>query len=76
MLVPAGVRAITVRTRIDTHVIPGESAILPGLPDHEVCCPTHAALPDDPEVFGIVLRFLEGSGAAQRPSRPASGSGP
>jgi triacylglycerol lipase len=65
--VPKGVRAITVRTPIDTHVIPGESAALPGVPDHEVCCPTHAGLPDDPEVFGVVLRFLEGRGNTPTP---------
>lgn len=69
--VPRSVRAITVRTQIDTHVIPGESAALPGVPDHEVCCPTHSGLPDDPEVFGIVLRFLEG-----REDAPTPRSGP
>jgi len=56
---PAGVEAITVRTPIDTHVVPGESATLPGVPDHVVCCPTHAGLLDDEEAFLVVLDFLE-----------------
>ena len=56
---PSGVEAITIRTVIDTHVVPGESATLPGVVDHEVCCPTHAGLLDDAEVFEIVRSFLE-----------------
>ncbi|HSH75409.1 MAG TPA: alpha/beta fold hydrolase [Longimicrobiales bacterium] len=57
--VPEGLDAITVRTPIDTHVVPGESATLPGVPDHSVCCPTHRGLLRDDEVFRIVLDFLE-----------------
>ena len=72
--VPEGVRAITVRTQIDTHVIPGESAALPGVPDHEVCCPTHAGLPDDPEVFGILLHFLEGADRQRHPVMGENGA--
>lgn len=60
---PAGVEAITVRTHIDTHVVPGESATLPGVPDYTVCCPTHAGLLDDEEVFVIVIDFLERIGS-------------
>jgi len=61
--VPAGVEALTIRTPIDTRIIPGESAILPGVADEIVCCPTHAGLIRDLEVFRIVRRFLEqGSG--------------
>lgn len=56
---PAGVEALTVRTSFDTHVIPGESAKLPGVPDREVCCPTHPGLLTHPEVFRIVRLFLE-----------------
>lgn len=59
--VPDGVEAITIRTVVDTHVVPGESASLPGIPDHELCCPTHAGLMRDDEVFRIVLEFLEGA---------------
>lgn len=56
---PDGVEAITVRTPIDTHVLPGESATLPGVKDHVVCCPTHPGLLEDEDVFLIVLDFLE-----------------
>jgi len=56
---PDGVPAITIRTPIDTHVVPGESATLPGVPDHTVCCPTHQGLLRDDEVFSIVAGFLE-----------------
>lgn len=56
---PAGVEAMTIRTVIDTHIVPGETATLPGVPDHELCCPTHAGLLRDEDVFGLVLSFLE-----------------
>lgn len=64
---PRGVEAITVRTPIDTHVLPPESATLPGVQDHVVCCPTHPGLIEDEEVFLIVLDFLE-----RRASAPAA----
>lgn len=57
---PEGVDAITIRTLVDTHIVPGESATLPGVPDYEICCPTHPGLIRDDEVFRIVLDFLEG----------------
>jgi triacylglycerol lipase len=57
--VPPGVRALTVRTSFDTHVIPGESATLPGVPDIEVCCPTHPGTLTHAQVFAVVRRFLE-----------------
>jgi len=57
--VPTGVEALTVRTPIDTHVLPAESATLPGIPDREVCCPTHSGMLNHQEVFTIVRRFLE-----------------
>lgn len=59
---PEGVEAITVRTQIDTHVLPAESATLPGVPDHEVCCPTHPGMLRDAEVFQIVGAFLAAGG--------------
>ena len=55
---PSGVEALTIRTTIDTHIIPGESATLPGVTDHKLCCPTHAGLLHDEEVFQLVLTFL------------------
>lgn len=57
--VPLGVEAFTIRTPIDTHVIPGESAVLPGVADETVCCPTHAGLLHDLEVFRLIRRFLD-----------------
>ena len=57
--VPAGVEAMTVRTPVDTHVLPGESATLAGVEDHVVCCPSHAGLLDNLEVFRLVRRFLD-----------------
>lgn len=56
--VPDGVEALTVRTPIDTHVLPGTSATLAGVPDTVVCCPTHEGLLDDLEVFRVVADFL------------------
>lgn len=56
---PLGVEAVTVRTAVDTHIVPGESATLPGVVDHELCCPTHPGLIRDDDVFEIVLEFLE-----------------
>jgi len=56
---PTGVEAITIRTVIDTHVVPGVSATLPGVPDYELCCPTHAGLLRDDDVFDVVRSFLE-----------------
>jgi triacylglycerol lipase len=57
--VPTGVDAMTIRTPIDTHVLPGESATLPGVEDHTVCCPTHQGLLRSDDVFYLVLDFLE-----------------
>jgi triacylglycerol esterase/lipase EstA (alpha/beta hydrolase family) len=56
---PIEVESVTIRTVIDTHIVPGTSATLPGVPDHEVCCPTHAGLMRDNEVFELVRSFLE-----------------
>lgn len=57
---PLGVDAITIRTIFDTHIVPGERANLPGLTNHELCCPTHAELLRDEDVFDLILNFLEG----------------
>ena len=57
--VPVGVEAITIRTILDTHIVPGESATLPGVPDHELCCPTHAGLLRHEEAFSLLVSFLE-----------------
>ncbi len=57
--VPDGVEAITVRTPVDTHILPPESAMLDGYPDYLVCCPSHGGLLRNADVFRIVRRFLE-----------------
>jgi len=56
--VPAGVGAMTIRTLLDTHIVPGESGTLSGVPDVVVCCPTHEAISRDPEVFDVVAGYL------------------
>ncbi len=56
--VPEGVEAMTVRTPIDALVLPIESAILDGVPNHQVCCPTHAGLLRSLDVYRIVRLFL------------------
>ncbi|MFQ5537653.1 MAG: esterase/lipase family protein [Gemmatimonadota bacterium] len=56
--VPPGVEALTVRTPMDTHILPGESATLPGVPDVIVCCPSHAGMLRDTRIFRVVRRFL------------------
>ena len=55
---PVGVEAVTVRTPLDTHILPSESATLPGVPDETVCCPTHTGLLRDLEAFRVIRRFL------------------
>jgi len=56
--VPPGVEAMTIRTPLDTHVLPEESATLPGVTDHTVCCPTHEGLIGDMEAFRLIRQFL------------------
>lgn len=58
-VLPPGVEAITIRTPIDMRVVPGESALLPGVEDHTVCCPSHQGLLRDENVFLLVVDFLE-----------------
>lgn len=63
--VPPGVEIVTLRTPLDAHVLPSESATLPGVEDVEVCCPTHEGLLRDLEVFRIVRRFLSDGVASE-----------
>ncbi len=56
--VPESVSAMTIRTPLDTHVLPGENATLPGALDIEVCCPTHPGLMSDTETFLFIQTFL------------------
>lgn len=60
--VPYGIEALTIRTPLDLHILPPESAAIPGIRDVQVCCPTHAGLLDDLEVFALIERFLRDGG--------------
>jgi triacylglycerol lipase len=55
---PPGVEALTIRSMVDMHVLPEENATLPGVPDVEICCPTHHGLLADMDAFRAVRRFL------------------
>lgn len=59
---PPEVDALTIRTPLDLHILPPESAVIPGVPDLQVCCPTHAGLLDDPDVFVRIEAFLRAEG--------------
>jgi len=68
---PPGVSALTIRTPVDTRIFPAESATLPGVPDRSVCCPTHAGMLHDEEVFRLVSQFLEDSALPSDPTASA-----
>lgn len=53
-----GVEMAAIRTAIDTRVVPGSSAMLPGAVNVEVCCPGHAGMLRDPGTFAVVRSFL------------------
>lgn len=55
---PPGVEALTVRTPVDLHIVPQESAQLAGVPDVQLCCPTHAGLVSDDRAFRVIQGFL------------------
>jgi triacylglycerol lipase len=56
--VPEGIDAVTIRTPLDLHILPPESALIPGIRDLQVCCPTHAGLLEDDGVFRVIEGFL------------------
>jgi len=63
--VPPGVEAMTIRTPVEVHILPHASAILPGIRDMRVCCPTHRGLLTSRNAFRVIHRFLaEGEAAA------------
>ncbi|CAN5744780.1 hypothetical protein BH23GEM11_BH23GEM11_20340 [soil metagenome] len=70
--VPEGVRALSLRTPMDSRVIPASSAILygEGVSNIELCCPTHTALVDDERTFREVLDFLLANGVLQKARGP------
>ena len=56
--VPDGVEALTIRSMTDMHIVPNESSTLTGIPDVELCCPTHVGLLDDVEAWDALRAFL------------------
>lgn len=56
--VPEGVEGLTIRTATDMHVVPNSSALLDGVPNRELCCPTHHGLLDHDGAFEAILDFL------------------
>lgn len=73
--VPEGVRALAIRTPVDTRVIPASSAELRGerVENLELCCPTHPGLVDDDRTFAALLTFLQVERPAAQPPRGAPG---
>lgn len=56
--VPPGVEAMTIRTPVEVHILPHASAVLPGIRDVRVCCPTHRGLLASRNAFRVIHRFL------------------
>ena len=50
--------ALALRSSLDLVVIPNDSAILPGVRNEEVCCPTHQGLLTDGEALRRIRAFL------------------
>lgn len=57
--VPDQVEALTVRTLLDTHIVPVASGTLPGVPDVVVCCTSHEGITRDLAAFQAVSAFLK-----------------
>ena len=62
---------LALRSSLDLVVIPSDSAILPGVRNEEVCCPTHQGLLTDGEAFRRIRAFLTATDEASlRPGAP------
>lgn len=57
-VLPEGVEGLTIRTELETHIIPQESATLPGVPDTVLCCTMHWTLPTDANAIDVIVDFL------------------
>lgn len=57
-VLPEGVEGFTIRTELETHIIPQESATLPGVPDTVLCCTMHWTLPTDANAIDVIVDFL------------------
>lgn len=62
-ILPADVEGLTIRSEIETHIIPNESATLPGVRDTVLCCNMHWTLPTDGPAMEIILDFLSAGDA-------------
>lgn len=57
-VLPPGVEGFTVRSELETHIIPPENATLPGVPDTLLCCTMHWTLPSDDTAIEVIVDFL------------------
>ncbi|HKK94197.1 MAG TPA: hypothetical protein VJ925_12240 [Longimicrobiales bacterium] len=57
-VLPESVQGFTIRTELETHIIPQESATLPGVPDTVLCCTMHWTLPTDATAIDVIVDFL------------------
>jgi triacylglycerol lipase len=57
-VLPEGVEGFTVRTELETHILPPENATLPGVPDTVLCCTMHWTLPSDDVAIEVIVDFL------------------
>ncbi len=57
-VLPEGVEGFTVRTELETHILPPENATLPGVPDTVLCCTVHWTLPTDDVAIEVIVDFL------------------
>ncbi len=57
-VLPESVEGFTIRTELETHIIPQENATLPGVPDTVLCCTMHWTLPTDANAIDVVVDFL------------------
>lgn len=57
-VLPPGVEGFTVRTELETHILPPENATLPGVPDTVLCCTMHWTLPTDDVAIEVIVDFL------------------
>ncbi len=59
---------LALRSPLDLVVIPNASAILPGVRNEEICCPTHQGLLGDEEAFRTIWQFLMVGSRASSPA--------
>ena len=65
---PADVDAHCISTPIDTRVLPGSSAILPGTQSHRVLLPTHPGMLRHTPTLALIRDLLLADDATARPA--------